>query len=74
MTEEKNPSPSPSGVEEALRHPSIVPPPRPVEPPRGVIGKLSVVLEMIKFRHSVFALPFALASMLVAARGGPRSE
>jgi 4-hydroxybenzoate polyprenyltransferase len=69
MTEKE--SPSPSGIEEALRHPSIVPPPRPVEPPRGVAGKLGVVLEMIKFRHSVFALPFALSAMLVAANGWP---
>jgi 4-hydroxybenzoate polyprenyltransferase len=28
-------------------------------------------LELIKFSHSVFALPFALAAMLVAARGVP---
>ncbi|MBI5154298.1 UbiA family prenyltransferase [Candidatus Poribacteria bacterium] len=28
-------------------------------------------LEMIKFSHSVFALPFALISMLVAAKGWP---
>ncbi len=33
--------------------------------------KLIVLLEMIKFEHTVFALPFALASALVAARGIP---
>ena len=33
--------------------------------------RIGVVLEMIKFQHSVFALPFALAAMLVAAGGLP---
>ena len=33
--------------------------------------KLLVLLEMIKFEHTVFALPFALASALVAAKGIP---
>lgn len=32
---------------------------------------ISVVLEMIKFEHTVFALPFALTGMLVAANGFP---
>lgn len=35
--------------------------------PRSV----STFLEMIKFAHSVFALPFALVAMLVAANGWP---
>lgn len=35
------------------------------------IGKIGVILEMIKFEHTVFALPFALASALVAADGLP---
>ncbi|MCX7049657.1 MAG: putative 4-hydroxybenzoate polyprenyltransferase [Candidatus Sumerlaeota bacterium] len=34
--------------------------------------RIATVLEMIKFQHSVFALPFALAAMLTAARGIPR--
>ncbi|HPS03212.1 MAG TPA: UbiA-like polyprenyltransferase [Candidatus Sumerlaeota bacterium] len=71
MNESPIPPPPPAGREEALRHPSIVLPPRPVEAPRGMAAKLAVVLEMIKFRHSVFALPFALSAMLVAARGWP---
>jgi len=32
------------------------------------MGKLRTTLEMIKFEHSVFALPFALTAMLLAAR------
>jgi len=65
-------------------HPSLHPPrnaaprsdalrpetPRPAGP-RSLWGKVRVILEMIKFRHSVFALPFALASMVVAAGGWP---
>jgi len=35
------------------------------------IRKLKIVLEMIKFEHTVFALPFALMSAVVAARGIP---
>jgi 4-hydroxybenzoate polyprenyltransferase len=36
-----------------------------------LVRKIAVVLEMIKFEHSVFALPFALISMLLAANGIP---
>jgi 4-hydroxybenzoate polyprenyltransferase len=42
-------------------------------PNRELIGKRSpirTVLEMIKFEHSVFALPFALTGALLAARYG----
>ncbi len=35
-------------------------------------GRLRIVLEMIKFEHSVFALPFALVGALLAARDGRR--
>jgi 4-hydroxybenzoate polyprenyltransferase len=31
------------------------------------------MLEMIKFQHTIFALPFALTGMLLAARGIPRA-
>lgn len=34
----------------------------------GVLRKLCLTLEMIKFEHSVFALPFALTSALLAMR------
>lgn len=30
-----------------------------------------ILLEMIKFQHTIFALPFALSAMLIAARGLP---
>jgi 4-hydroxybenzoate polyprenyltransferase len=33
-------------------------------------GRMRTVLEMIKFEHSVFALPFALVGALLAARAG----
>jgi 4-hydroxybenzoate polyprenyltransferase len=33
--------------------------------------QIGVILEMIKFEHTVFALPFALLSALLAARGIP---
>jgi len=33
-------------------------------------GRIQTVLEMIKFEHSVFALPFALVGALLAARAG----
>jgi 4-hydroxybenzoate polyprenyltransferase len=36
--------------------------------PKVAKGRLRTVLEMIKFEHSVFALPFALVGALLAAR------
>jgi 4-hydroxybenzoate polyprenyltransferase len=37
----------------------------------GFFHKIAVFLEMIKFSHTVFALPFALTGALLAARGIP---
>lgn len=37
----------------------------------GVWGRLRIILEMIKFEHTVFALPFALMAALLAAGGLP---
>lgn len=37
----------------------------------GPLRKLIIILEMIKFEHTVFALPFALISALIAAGGLP---
>ena len=37
----------------------------------GVWGRVTALLEMIKFSHTVFALPFALTGMVLAARGIP---
>ena len=39
--------------------------------PRGLLRHIFGTLELIKFSHTVFALPFALSAMLVAARGVP---
>lgn len=36
-----------------------------------ILHKIRTILEMIRFSHSVFALPFALIAMLAAARGWP---
>ena len=38
---------------------------------RGGPGAVSRVLRFVRFSHTIFALPFALGSMLVAARGMP---
>src|SRR5262249_28364760 len=37
----------------------------------GLRGRLRATLEMIRFSHSVFALPFALLSLVVASGGVP---
>ena len=39
-----------------------------------MLRKLGIILDMIKFEHTVFALPFALISMLVAADGLPENR
>jgi 4-hydroxybenzoate polyprenyltransferase len=43
----------------------------PDKPRAGLFRQLFGTLELIKFSHSVFSLPFALVAMLVAARGVP---
>jgi 4-hydroxybenzoate polyprenyltransferase len=37
----------------------------------GILEKIRVTLEMIKWQHSIFALPFAMTAMLLAAQGLP---
>jgi 4-hydroxybenzoate polyprenyltransferase len=37
----------------------------------GLLNRIHTTLEMIKWEHSVFALPFALTAMLLAANGLP---
>ncbi len=37
----------------------------------GILKKIRTTLEMIKWEHSIFALPFALTAMLLAANGLP---
>jgi 4-hydroxybenzoate polyprenyltransferase len=43
----------------------------PGGPRPGLVRRFFETLELIKFSHSVFALPFALSAMLVAAHGVP---
>lgn len=38
---------------------------------RGIVARVRIFLEMIKFSHTIFALPFALTGALLAARGIP---
>jgi len=40
-------------------------------PARSFLTRVRTTLEMIKFEHSVFALPFALTGAMLAARGWP---
>jgi 4-hydroxybenzoate polyprenyltransferase len=40
-------------------------------PARGLIEKTAVTLEMVKVAHTIFALPFALAALFLAAEGWP---
>ncbi len=37
----------------------------------AILSKIRTTLEMIKWEHSIFALPFALTAMLLAAQGLP---
>jgi len=39
--------------------------------PAGPAGRLRIILEMIKFEHTVFALPFALISTVLASKTLP---
>ncbi len=39
-----------------------------------IFARITVFLEMIKFSHTIFALPFALTGALLAARGIPPAE
>jgi 4-hydroxybenzoate polyprenyltransferase len=39
--------------------------------PRKYLDHLRIYLEMIKFEHSIFAMPFALLAMIYAANGWP---
>lgn len=41
---------------------------------RQMLRKIRILLEMIKFEHTVFALPFALLSALIAAQGIPEGR
>lgn len=45
--------------------------PTPVTRPWSSMGRLGVLLDSIRFEHSIFALPFAYLGMILAARGFP---
>jgi 4-hydroxybenzoate polyprenyltransferase len=49
------------------------PPPPASAPPssRSLVRRVRLLLDMIKFEHTVFALPFALLAMFLAADGMP---
>lgn len=40
----------------------------------GIFSRVAVFLEMIKFSHTIFALPFALSGALLAANGLPEGR
>src|SRR5579863_397054 len=40
----------------------------------GILSKTRTTLEMIKWEHSIFALPFALTAALLAAHGLPAAR
>jgi len=40
----------------------------------GLLSKTRITLEMIKWEHSIFALPFALTAVLLAAHGLPAAR
>jgi 4-hydroxybenzoate polyprenyltransferase len=46
-------------------------PSSPTGATQGPVAKLRTTLEMIKFEHSIFALPFALVAGMLAVRGWP---
>ncbi|MFZ0772691.1 MAG: UbiA-like polyprenyltransferase [Candidatus Sulfotelmatobacter sp.] len=46
----------------------------PYNPPVPVLHNLRVTLEMIKWEHSIFALPFALCGAMLAASGLPTAH
>ncbi len=37
----------------------------------GILQKIRLLLQMVKFEHTIFALPFAMISMILAARDTP---
>lgn len=43
----------------------------PTTAPEGLLYRVSLTLRMIRFSHSIFALPFALLSALMATQGWP---
>jgi 4-hydroxybenzoate polyprenyltransferase len=57
-------------MSQTLQRHSLSPP--PPSSAQGPVSKLRTTLEMIKFEHSIFALPFALVAGMLAVRGWPK--
>jgi 4-hydroxybenzoate polyprenyltransferase len=49
----------------------VIAPQGPGSASAGLLGKIRTTFEMIKFEHSIFALPFALTGAMLAVRGLP---
>ncbi len=47
---------------------TMTPADRPIRPQLSFVGRLRIFLEMIKFSHSIFAMPFALIGAFLASR------
>src|SRR5271157_4494390 len=43
-------------------------------PARSLLSRVRIMLDMIKFEHSIFALPFAMTGAMLAARGWPTAH
>ena len=43
----------------------------PLARPWSYMGRLGIMLDSIRFEHSIFALPFAYLGMILAAGGWP---
>src|SRR5579863_2272160 len=58
------------GLQAGYRVRGVSPPPSELEE-RSFLNRVRTTLEMIKFEHSIFALPFALTGALLALHGWP---
>lgn len=45
-----------------------------IQTPGGVINRIKIMLELVKFEHTLFALPFAFMGMLIGAGGIPAAD
>jgi 4-hydroxybenzoate polyprenyltransferase len=63
-----------AAFDRSLLHFQNCQPPLPYNLPVPVLHNLRVTLEMIKWEHSIFALPFALCGAMLAASGLPSAH
>lgn len=45
-----------------------------IHPDGGIVGRIKIFLELVKFEHTIFALPFAFIGMLIGAGGMPAAD